>query len=72
MSLENMPTVAPKTQLGLKIIPMATRPSFTLKYDIMNLVVATFVQNFTADGFIMIYNLERTKKDWITLYTLLF
>ena len=44
MSLENMPTVAPKTQLGLKIIPMATKPSFTLKYDLMNLVVATFVQ----------------------------
>ena len=39
-----MPTVAPKTQLGLKIIPMATKPSFTLKYDLMNLVVATFVQ----------------------------
>ena len=69
MSLENMPTVAPKTQLGLKIIPMATRPSFTLKYDLMNLVVATVVQNFK---FIRIYNLERTEKDWITLQRILF
>ena len=73
MSLENMPTVAPKTQLGLKIIPMATKPSFTLNYDLINLVVATFVQKLcrrwlNLSGFTIDW--ERTEKDWIILQSI--